>query len=249
MNLLDELELLPGTELNGMSFPGNFSDQTTSYNQGGGGGAFVGDISVPAFDQIPPISAGYSVPSTSSSVRPSPLAFSSVDSVFSSPPEAGTGSNPPLLPPTNQILSMTGHVSHYCSQSSTPSPLVESRFMSLAACQPGTESLATTTCLNSSRGGFVADASFRQGSSYGSTFSACSPNSAHHVKQNVISETRVRYGGVTPIHMSVVGGSHKEVGPMRGHAPRPSGVPQESGGEVGSISHQWIKNGPLEPVC
>jgi len=244
MNLLDEIELLPSSDLNGFSFSGDFSDLSASYKQGGGGGGggFVGDASIPAFNQIPPITSCYSVPPAGGSTKPSSLSFSSADTVFASTPDSATG-NPLLLAPTNQILSMTGHVTHYCSQSSTPSPPLESHFVSLATQTSREPSMGG---LPSSKGAFMADVPFQQGSTYSSTFSAYnSPNASHQVKQNVVSETRTRYGGMTPIHTSgAVGGSHhKEVGPMRGRAPRP-GMPQE----VGEWS-QWHKNGPLEPVC
>lgn len=195
-------------------------------------GTIVGDLSLSVIDQIPPIDPHSVMPVVSDlSSRPLalPLPPSQTNYMFA-PPSLNMGRvDPPMLPPTNQILSMSGHVTHYCSQSSTPSP-PEVQYTSFAA---------------NGVVGVPSEINFAVRTDHGTSYNPT--NSSHRVQQGVVSETRARYGGMAPSHASSINpGSHREVGPIRGHASSRPIVPQGSS-EVQQRS-QWLKNGTPESV-
>lgn len=195
-------------------------------------GAVVGDLSLSLMDQIPSIAPHSGMPVSDVSTRPLALPLPPQTSSMFAPPSLNMGGvNPLMNPPTNQVFSMSGHVTHYCSQSSTPSPPMEAQFTSFT---PGGVV------------GVPSEINFAIRADHGASYNPS--NSSHRVQQGVVSETRARYGGMAPSHaLSANPGNHREVGPIRGHASsRPVG-PQGTS-EVPQWS-QWLKNGTPESVC
>ena len=225
--LVNEQKLM-GPEMGDCQFAAGFAGMPSSYNQG----MFSPDMSMPLFDPMPPpaAAANYGMPPEASASPP----FSQSDNLFASSQSVNTN---PTMMPTNQILSMSGHVTqHYCNQSSIPSPPMEPQFV---ANSNGME--AQTGYYPCSDNNFTSRPPMNLYQSSGA-----------HVKQSTIAETRARYGGMAPTHTHVSAGSHREVGPMRGQNPRQV-VDQDSSGDMGSGTSpqwsQWLKNGPPEPVC
>ena len=161
------------------------------------------------------------------------------------------GNNPAML--NNQILSMNGHVTHFCSMSSTPSPQLEHQAPLFETKDNGNMFNNNQHPSESTADGFAnySESVIFQSSSVPPTVD----QAYSHIQPLVIAETRARYSGTAPnnggLHVTR-DGSQKEVGCMRGRIQRPAGS-HDSYTEAASQSisqwSQWLKSGAPEPVC
>lgn len=216
---------------------------------------YESDVTTPTYDHMTPacnMPTSYSMSQDILS-RPSPLVFTQSPSQFVTTKATPTSRNQrPVL--TNQILSMKGHVTHYCSQSSTPSPPVEPHLLSFATNNSG-NSMSNDYSPQFQNMSTAESMRFMSSNEPVSFQSSDMPSSApglSHVRQSIITETRARYSGAAPINGGLHVSGQKEVGPLRGHTPRSAGS-SDSDAETASQSilqwSQWLKNEAPEPVC
>lgn len=237
-----------GQELNGsQTYPATHNNSMpSSYDHM----TYASDVTTPTYDHMTPASAvpgNYGMPQAVSS-RPLPLVLTQSTGPYVTTQTTPTTSGNHSTVPTNQILSMNGHVTHFCSQSSTPSPPVELHPLSFAS---SSNSINTVSNNYPNQNASSPDFMRFVDTNEPVVFQPLSSQAPSHVKQSVVTETRARYSGATPMHMSGVGG-HREAGPMRGHTPRSAGS-HDSDAEAASQSisqwSQWLKSGAPEPVC
>lgn len=210
-----------GTELNGSPTYSAAYNMPNSYNQM----TFSSNVTTHTYDHMNP-SLNYGMPS-----RNLPLPHMQASGQFATSATT-TGNHPTMV--TNRILTMEGHVTHFGSVSSTPSPLMEPNPL-LFPTVDNSSSISNKYQLN--------EPVFQSTSVAPSLAQAPS-----RVKQSVITETRARYSGTTPIN----GGGQNEMRQVRGHIPRSTGGHDPNTDAASqSISQwsQWLKNGAPEPVC